>query len=229
MNATYLAIENDISIHERESQFWKSCGVTSIRVTSMSEGITLAAKEQFLYIGINADNIHYKSSLRLLREVTNAPIFMATSNYTQQEHTAVTRLGADLYGLLSESPEDNYDAVMAHIEHLNYRAKIQKPNIKLTAYRNILLSEAHRLVLVNDKKIGLTKIDFAILHLLMENRGRVLSPVQIYRNVWINKSESSAEDAVKSAIKRIRKKLSVYDVDKSIIKNVRGLGYGFVV
>jgi len=35
MTLTYLAIENDIKIHERESAFWQSRNVSSIRVSSM--------------------------------------------------------------------------------------------------------------------------------------------------------------------------------------------------
>ena len=123
MDLTYLAIENDLTIHERESQFWKSRGVDAIRVSSMTEGIVLASKQQFLYIGINSDNIHYTSSLAILRSTTNDPIFMATTNYTIQEQTKATKLGADLFGQLGDKPDDNFDAVMTQIVFVNIKVQ----------------------------------------------------------------------------------------------------------
>ena len=71
---TYLAIEQDDSVHERESRFWQSRNVSSVRATSISEGIEKAAKGEFLYVGINADNIDYNPLLQVLRGVTGDPL-----------------------------------------------------------------------------------------------------------------------------------------------------------
>ena len=60
MRPIYLAIENDIAIHDRDSAFWLSRNVASVRVSSMTEGI-------------NGDNINFKPQLPLLREATNDP------------------------------------------------------------------------------------------------------------------------------------------------------------
>ena len=73
----------------------------------MTEGIEEAMKNQFLYIGINGDNINFKPQLPLLREATNAPIFIATTGCAMQKQAEAVNPGADLYGQIGENPDDN--------------------------------------------------------------------------------------------------------------------------
>jgi len=169
VNPTYLAIENDLDIHERESEFWLSRGIASIRVSSMGDAIDIATKQQFLYIGINASNIDYLPCLSLLREVTSDPILISTSTYTMQEQGKALRLGADLFGQISDTPSENYESVMALIKRLNARAKQAKPPLALTVHKNVLLSYDYRAVFVNDAKVDLTRIEFELLYTLITN------------------------------------------------------------
>ena len=226
MELIYLAIENDPVIHARESQYWKSKGVDAIQVSSMTEGIDIASKKRFLYIGINADNVHYTSSLNILREVTNDPIFMATTNYTIQRQTEATKLGADLFGQLGESPEDNYDAVMTQIEYLRWRLALDISPIKPVIYRNLLLSDSHRLALINDRPIDLTRNEFDLLLFLASNRGRVFTFEQLYAkmndSVTIDRSVSAI---IKNTVARIRRKVADLDNSHCIIESVHSFGF----
>jgi len=225
MKMVYLAIENDLAIHERESAFWLSRGVSSIKVSSMVEAIELASKKTFLYIGINASNIDYKHGLRLLREVTNDPIFLATDSYTMQEQGRAIRLGSDLFGQISDTPSDNYESVMAKIELLAWRTNNPKPACNLITYRNVLLSKSHRLVLVNDTEIDLSRIEFDLLYTLASNRGRVFTFEQLYIQVWGNEFDKTVIKVIKSAVARLHSKLFGRDSDTRIIENKWGVGY----
>ena len=176
MQPTYLAIENDTTIHDRGSAFWLSRNVASVKVSSMTEGIEEAMKNQFLYIGINGDNINFKPQLPLLREATNDPIFIASSTYTMQKQAEAVNLDADLFGQIGETPSDNYETVMANINALQERAKRRKPPVKLILYGNILVAPKSRQVFVADREVELTKIDFDLLYLFLLNRSVILTP-----------------------------------------------------
>jgi len=225
MSEMYLAIEKDEKIHERESQFWLSRNVSSIRVTSMTDGINEVMDKQFLYIGINAANINYQPQLPILREATNDPIFISTTTYTMQEQGVAISLGADLFGQLSDNPNDNFNTVMANINALNERSKKRKPPVKLLLYGNILMEPAYHQVFVDDTEIELTKIEFDLLRYFIVNRGIVLSFERIYSHVWGNDRAEYVDEAVRSAIKRLRKKIGGQDTDNSIIENVRDVGF----
>ena len=227
MSMLYLAVEKDLTIHERESTFWLSHGVASIRVSSMIEAIELSCKMEFLYIGINASNIDYLPSLKLFREVTNDPIFISTDSYTMQEQTKAHRLGADLFGQISDTPSENYEAVMAKIENLAWRINNPKPFVNLVTYKNILLSEPYRLALVNDVEVNLTRIEFDLLYILASNRGRVFTFEQLYHQVWGNEFDKPVVKVIKNVVARLHKKIVDNDNDSEarIIENKWGVGY----
>ena len=225
IDVTYLAVEKDNAVHERESAFWLSRGASVVKVTSMTKAIKEAMKNKFLYIGINASNINYKPQLPILREATNDPIFISTTTYSMQEQGLAISLGADLFGQISENPHENYDTVMANIHGLEERSKRQLIDSNLFPYANILLVPEHHKVFVDDIEVELTKIEFDLLHFFMENCGHVLSPVQLYDHVWKSEHIESVDDVVRSAIKRLRRKISGHDNSDIHIENVKDVGY----
>ena len=202
----YLSIDKNDIVHERESKFWLSRNVSPVRAASMSEGIEKAANNQFLFIGINAANINYQPELPVLRAMTNNPIFIATTAYTMQEQGVAVSLGADLFGQISDDPNDNYTTVMSNINGLNERSKRRKPSIKLIFCGNILMYPAYHQVFINDAEVKLTKIEYNLLRFFIVNRGYVMSAEQIYGNVWGNERAEYVEEAVRSAIKGSAKK-----------------------
>jgi len=150
MGVKYLAIDKDEKVHEKESSFWLSRNISSIRVSSMNEGIDKAIKNKFLYIVINAANINYAPKLKILRNLTNDPIFIATKSYTMQEHGIARGLGADFFGEMSEKTEENYNSVMATIGHLSERINKNKPVLDVLNQGDILLVKDFHKVYIKD-------------------------------------------------------------------------------
>jgi len=118
-------------------------------------------------------------------------------------------------------------ATMANIDALQERTKRRKPSLKLIPYGNILVVPKYRQVFGVDSEIELTRIDFDLLYLFLNNRNAILTPEQIYNRVWKNERAESIDDVVKSAIKRLRKKINGHDTENGIgfIENVRDVGY----
>jgi len=227
MDIKYLAVDDDISVHERESAFWLSRSIASIRVSSMSDGIKEITREKFLYVGINADNIKYMPLLRLMRDVTSAPILVATTKYTVQEQCKAMNNGADLFGAISGNPNDNYDAVMACINRLNERAKQPTPEVEVIAYHDILIAPSRHRAFVKDEEIHLTKNEMDILYYLTAGRGQILSHEQLYNKLSGNEHSALASDNIYSTVKRLRKKIKeVSHID--YIKTIKDVGYRLI-
>lgn len=68
--------------------------------------------------------------------------------------------------------------------------------------------------------------EFDLLFCLASHAGQVLSREQLYSLVWNNENAYDIDEAVKSQIKTLRKKLTAYN--REYIKNVWGIGYRFV-
>ena len=225
MVLTYMAVELDDVVHERESAYWLSKGVSSVRVTSMNEAIEKAKTSQFLFIGINSDNINYKPKLKILRDVTCDPIFIASSDYTTEEHLTASSLGADLYGKAGATPEVNYDAVMFKISQLNERANQRKKPITTLFHSNVLAVPFSRQVFLNDTIVALTKKEFEIVCFFMSNRLLVLTFSQIYSGVWGDDYSDNIHTVIRNHIKKINRKFNEVSPGYNFIVNEYGVGY----
>ena len=229
MGINYLLIDTcdeKLAIKENNIVYWAARNIKSTKVLSMADGIKLASENDYLFVGINTDAINYADGLLLLRAVTPVPIFLSTSNFSIQEHTLVTKLGADLYGMLVDEPEVNYDAVMTHVQHVNLRGERIIAPVKLLAFRNLLMCEQHRLLLVGDTEVELTKIEFRLLKALTINRGRVLTFEELYASVWnIHTYSKTAVLTIKNAVNRLRKKIGDTDDNNQMIISHRGVGF----
>ena len=227
MSLKYLAIDKDEKLHEKESEFWLSRNIPSIRVSSMSEGIEKAMTNNFLFIVINASNINYTPTLKILRNATNDPILIATNSYNMQEHGIARGLGADFFGEMSDNTEDNYKSVMATISSLSERINKSKPLLEIMSHGDLLLVKDYHKAFVKDIEIFLTKIEMKIFYLLMANHGCTLEHEQICKKIYDSEYTETSHSNLYSLIRRLRGKL--WDVSSiNYIETVKDIGYRLI-
>ena len=70
----------------------------------------------------------------------------------------------------------------------------------------------------------MTPIEYKILRLLMQERGKVFSINQIYERIW-QMQAIDAENVVAVHIRHVREKIERNPRDPQYLKVVRGLGY----
>ena len=90
--------------------------------------------------------------------------------------------------------------------------------------RNLKLNRTSHKVLVDDKPVNLTKIEFDILYLLAKNVGKVFSTDDIFENIWDEKNYDTT-NTVMVHIRRLRSKLEEDKRKDKIITTVWGVGY----
>ncbi|MCL2289169.1 MAG: SPASM domain-containing protein [Bacteroidetes bacterium] len=219
-----MAIDSDVEFHNKQSVAWLEKGVDYLRVDSMSEGISCAKCENFMFIVINADNVDYLPKLPYLRKITKSAILIATSNFSIKDYTTALNFGADSFGVISENLEENTEIINTIIKKLNRQTYLREYCEDIILYKNIKIFPKIRKVLLEDLEISLSKSETLILCLLASKKDVVFSYEQIYEYAFCKslcESYIFPEDAIKSTIKRIRKKFG----SRNIIKNIWGLGY----
>jgi phosphate:Na+ symporter len=92
----------------------------------------------------------------------------------------------------------------------------------LISYNGLSLNIDKKTATVDGDPISLTRTEFALLHLLLANRGKVLSRQQLMDTVWSGVIVS--DRTVNVNITRLRKKLGPYA--QNIVSRT-GFGYGF--
>ena len=117
-----------------------------------------------------------------------------------------------------------FDEVM---EFLSENTSFEKQQIKetKTSLPGLAIHPRRRLVYCNNKEIHLTKKEFDIFCMLVENRGRVMTYEQIYQNVWDGFPSGEIKSTIGYHIRNLRKKLSA--PFSAAIHNIREVGYCF--
>jgi DNA-binding response OmpR family regulator len=139
--------------------------------------------------------------MRELRKTSAIPILLLTGLTTTEDIVRGLDDGGDDY---LTKPYD-FSVLIAHIEALLRRAA----HIPDTLVKGALTLDirANRAILGGVDML-LTQKEFAVLLLMLENEGQVLSTDYIYEKVWKQAPDNGTGSAVKNVISRIRKKLS---------------------
>jgi len=94
---------------------------------------------------------------------------------------------------------------------------------QVVSYRDIQLHLHSREIFIDGTPIELTKLEFNLLRIFIENRSSVLRRDFLLKNVW-GKSGTYQGRTVNVAINRLKEKIDP-DKSKDYIKTVRGIGY----
>ncbi len=95
---------------------------------------------------------------------------------------------------------------------------------KQLRYKDLTMYPEDFTAFVGEMELPLTRREFLILELLMENPGKVFAKSNIYESVW-NEEFLGEDNAVNVHISNIRQKLSKLNPDESYIQTVWGMGF----
>jgi DNA-binding response OmpR family regulator len=116
----------------------------------------------------------------------------------------------------------NMKELLLRIKALLRRTK-HKKSVGTLSYRDIRLNLASREVYVDEQPVTLTKLEFELLHTLIDNQNVVLDRDFLLEQVW-GGDEVYQDRTVNVAINRLKEKIDP-DKSKGYIKTVRGVGY----
>ena len=148
------------------------------------------------------------------------PVIVLTAK--DSEYDVVTGLdaGADDY----VTKPFGMMALVSRIKAVLRRYEKSDSKKDLLEIGGITLDESQHTVFAGSKQIFLTVKEFDLLHLLMKNRGAVLTREKLLNSVWELSSEIESR-TVDVHIRTLRQKLGVYEKN---IETIRGVGYKFV-
>jgi DNA-binding response OmpR family regulator len=87
-----------------------------------------------------------------------------------------------------------------------------------------MLNDRTKTVTVDGDTVSLTPTEYAILHLLMENPGKVFSTKVLYESVW-QETALGSESSVAVHIRHLREKIEINPSEPRYLKVVWGQGY----
>lgn len=157
--------------------------------------------------------------LKKNKDTAHIPIIFITAKDTENDTITGFNLGADDYISKPFSLREVIARVKAVLRR-TAKEKTEMPVDELT-YKDLVLNIPQKKVSINGTEIALTKKEFEILYLLLQNKGRVFSREDILGKVW-QEEVYVLDRTIDVNITRLRKKIG--DYGKNIVTR---LGYGY--
>ena len=92
-------------------------------------------------------------------------------------------------------------------------------------FGGLLLNRTSHECVYNEVPLTLTPIEFDILWLLCENRGKVISSEELFHKVWKEECYKNSNNTVMVHIRHLREKMNGPTGKSDFIKTVWGVGY----
>jgi DNA-binding response OmpR family regulator len=169
----------------------------------------------------------YQTCLEI-RKTSNAPILFLSAKTKDGDKTLGFSSGGDDYLAKPFSYNELISRAKALIRRYQvYKGKetIMPPVSSVLHYGDLQVDESNHSVLLHGQPVILTDTEYAVLVLLVKNRGKVYSAQQLYQTIWQEPYYNGANNTVMVHIRNLRKKIEPDPKNPSVIKTVWGRGY----
>ena len=183
------------------------------------DGQFLAQESEFdlVILDVMLPGIDGWQLLQIIRRKSPVPVLFLTARDAVEDRVKGLELGADDYLVKPFS----YAELLARVRTLLRRGPPRE--VEQFQVADLQLDVLRRRVLRGSERITLTNKEFALLQLLMERSGEVLTRTQIASQVWQMNFDSDT-NVVDVAIRRLRAKVDD-PFSPKLIHTVRGMGY----
>lgn len=212
-----LIVEDDLSIHNVIEELLKKANYTTFNAYSGTEALLLLEKEKYDLILLDL-MLPAVSGEEIIEKVKDTPIIVLSAKISSDDKVNCLLSGANDY---ITKPFDGKE-LLARIE-VQLRSK-SNSNIKETLkYKDLELLDDNHTLLVSNKKVNLTKTEYAIIKQLLLNPSQVITKNKLLDLISID-TEDCDENSLRVHISNLRKKIRTY-TEVEYIESIWGLGF----
>ena len=162
-------------------------------------------------------------ALTEIRKFSNVPVIFLTAKSEDADKILGLNLGADDYITKPFLPAELTARVRSSIRRYTMLGSVVVKSDELVI-GGICVNDPAKEVRVDGEEVSLTKTEYGILKLLMQDAGKVFSPNEIYTRVW-GGDPYGTENTVAVHIRRLREKIEIDPAKPRYLKVVWGQGY----
>jgi len=222
MNEQILIVEDEADLLELLEYRLSKNGYETIGFLNTKNVKRILKEEQIdlIVMDRNLPDIEGSEFIAMLRDQgMNVPvIFLSAKNSQSDIHEGFLNGGDDYLC----KPFDMQELLL-RIQALLKRSSGNHQVALTLQHKDIKLDLQTHSVIIEERVMYLSKLEFEILKTFIENRNRVLSRSYLLEKIWKEKS-ANQEKTVNVAINRLKEKIDPHK-RKNYIRTIRGLGY----
>ncbi|GAB1806242.1 response regulator transcription factor [Priestia megaterium] len=217
-----LIVEDDDKIYELVKEKFEqwSFEVAGVEDFQKVMEVFIAESPELVILDVNLPVYDGFYWCQQIRTVSKAPIVFLSSREHPMDIVMAMNVGADDY---IQKPF-NLDVLVAKVQALLRRTYSYGDTISdVIEWNGAVLDLKKGSLHYNDQEIHLTKNEFFILRLLLEERGKIVSREELMRRLWEDEKFVS-DNTLSVNITRIRTKLEEIGLNDKIVTK-KGQGY----
>ncbi len=165
-------------------------------------------------------------ALSEIRRFSSIPVLFLTARSLEEDKELAYSGGGDDYLVKPFSSKELLMKVEALIRrYTSYKSKPQHLGEEIILPSGVVLNPETRDVTKNGIALDIRDKEMDILIYLAKNRGRVVSPHELYEKIWMEMALSSSNNTITVHMLNLRRKLEDNASAPKIIRTVWGKGY----
>ncbi|MDX6506187.1 MAG: hypothetical protein QOG06_831 [Gaiellaceae bacterium] len=221
---TILVIDDDDDIRRLVRTLLERAGYAVLEAPDGRAGLRIffAQAPDLVVLDVSMPERDGWETLERIRDVSEAPVMMLTSQTAETERVRGLQSGADDY----VSKPFGRDELLARVQALLRRSGARDTDHEAYADDRVEIDFAQRTVEVDGRSVRLTPLEFTLLTEFVRHPNQVLSREQLLELVWDDPYDVSG-DQVKLYVGYLRRKLDPEAPERVPIETVRGFGYRY--
>ena len=197
-----------------------------LTANTCSQGLLVFSshKPDLVVLDLGLPDMDGMDIIQAVRSWTQLPIIVVSARGFERDKVQALDMGADDYITKPFVPVEVLARVRSHLRrYAKLGSRPAEDGGELTI-GGITLNDRTKTVTVEGEAVNLTPTEYSILHLLMNNPGKVYSTKALYEAVW-QETALGSEGAVAVHIRHLREKIEINPSEPRYLKVVWGQGY----
>jgi two-component system KDP operon response regulator KdpE len=223
-NDTILVIDDELHIRKFLRISLEANGYQITEACNGEEGLSKCADIQpaLIILDLGLPDLDGRIVLQRLREWTNVPVIVLSVRSDEREKVCILDDGANDY----VTKPFGISELLARIRVLLRSRSEDDKGVPIYDVGDLRIDFPARSVLLHGEDVRLSRKEWELLKLFVQNAGRVLTHQQILRTVW-GKGQENQTHYLRVLVGHLRQKLEDNPASPLFIVTEPGVGYRF--
>ena len=229
MRCKVLVVDDEHDIADLLEVYLQNEDYIVYKFYSAVEALDCIEKEEIdlAILDIMLPDINGFSLCQKIRKEHTYPIIMLTAKDEEMDKITGLTLGADDYVTKPFRPLELIARVKAQLRRYKKYSTIpaEQEHTEILTYKKLALNTKNYECSLDGEPLSLTPTEFAILRILLEKQGMVISLEDLFHTVWKDEYYSKNSSTITVHIRHLREKLKDTAEKPQYIKTIWGVGY----
>lgn len=230
MEKKVLVFNNKTGIAEKIAPLLAGEGLSMVVAGDVKQLRDVLEREQLhlMLIDVELNDKGWDKGIELiagLRKSSSIPLIVISAQSAETAKIMALEAGADDYVTADCNPLELLARIKSQLRRYFQLVNMCSNIDRIYRVDGLVIDDTRRSVTVEGQNVRLTPIEYKILRLLVQQRGKVLSNSQIYENIWHMQAIGADNNTIAVHIRHIREKIESNPREPRYLKAVWGNGY----